>query len=73
MPDGLIGAIKLGCHLVISLGFERFCFVRLDSKKYLITFLKKIVLNDGGLPVTSCNFEPYGGYPVGLLKGGVNQ
>jgi hypothetical protein len=38
--DELVGPIKLGCQLVISLIFERFFLVRIELKKHPITFLK---------------------------------
>jgi hypothetical protein len=44
----------------MSLGFERYLFVRLESPDHL---LEKIVLNDDGSPIASCDFEPCGGYP----------
>jgi hypothetical protein len=40
MIDDMAGPIKLGCQLVMSLGFEIFLFVRLDPEKHLMTFLK---------------------------------
>jgi hypothetical protein len=64
MINDMVGTIKCWYYLVMYLGFERFCFVRLDPEKHLITFLKTPFLNDVGLPVASCDFGPCGGYPL---------
>jgi len=40
--DDMIGAIQILCQLVMSLGFEICLFVRLESEKHMITFLKNL-------------------------------
>jgi hypothetical protein len=40
MLDDLVGPIKLGCELVMSLGFERCFLVRMELEKHLIAFPK---------------------------------